>query len=49
MADTNLDDFLGMKQQPAWRRWGKWALVLAATACHYGTVWASMSGVAALS
>ncbi len=25
------------------------AFVLAATACHYGTVWASMSGVAALS
>ncbi len=30
MADTNLDDFLGLKPQPAWRRWGKWALVLAA-------------------
>ncbi len=30
MADTNLDDFLGVKPQPAWRRWGKWALVLAA-------------------
>ncbi|KTT72330.1 efflux RND transporter periplasmic adaptor subunit [Sphingomonas endophytica] len=28
MADTNLDDFLGVKPQPAWRRWGKWALVL---------------------
>ncbi len=30
MADTNLDDFLGLKPQPAWRRWGKWVLVLAA-------------------
>ncbi|WP_341208225.1 efflux RND transporter periplasmic adaptor subunit [uncultured Sphingomonas sp.] len=30
MADPNLDDFLGVKPQPAWRRWGKWVLVLAA-------------------
>ena len=29
MADTNLDDFLGVKPQPAWRRWGKWVLVIA--------------------
>ena len=27
MADQNLDDFLGTKPQPAWRRWGKWVLV----------------------
>ncbi|MDR6789770.1 HlyD family secretion protein [Sphingomonas sp. BE138] len=30
MADTHLDDFLGVKPQPAWRRWGKWVLVLGA-------------------
>lgn len=27
MADTALDDFLGVKPQPTWRRWAKWALV----------------------
>ncbi|WP_425230742.1 efflux RND transporter periplasmic adaptor subunit [Sphingomonas sp.] len=27
MADQNLDDFLGVKPAPAWRRWAKWALV----------------------
>lgn len=27
MADTNLDDFLGVKQQPAWRRYLKWVLI----------------------
>lgn len=27
MADQNLDDFLGTKPQPTWRRWGKWVLV----------------------
>ncbi|MBX9797296.1 efflux RND transporter periplasmic adaptor subunit [Sphingomonas sp.] len=26
-ASTNLDDFLGQKPVPAWRRWGKWVLV----------------------
>ncbi len=29
MADTALDDFLGVKPQPAWRRWAKWGLVAA--------------------
>ncbi len=27
MADPALDDFLGVKPQPAWRRYAKWALV----------------------
>ena len=27
MADQNLDDFLGVKQQPAWRRYIKWGVV----------------------
>ena len=27
MADQNLDDFLGQKPQPTWRKWLKWALV----------------------
>ena len=27
MADENLDDFLGVKPQPAWRRRLKWPLV----------------------
>ena len=28
MPDQALDDFLGVKPQPAWRRWAKWAAVL---------------------
>ncbi|MBB4153758.1 HlyD family secretion protein [Sphingomonas jinjuensis] len=28
MADPALDDFLGVKPQPAWRRWVKWGLVV---------------------
>ena len=27
MADQNLDDFLGQKPQPKWRKWLKWGLV----------------------
>ena len=27
MADAQLDDFLGVKPAPAWRRYVKWALV----------------------
>ena len=27
MADQALDDFLGVKPAPAWRRWAKWALI----------------------
>ena len=27
MADQNLDEFLGQKPQPKWRKWLKWALV----------------------
>lgn len=27
MADQNLDDFLGVKQQPAWRRYVKWGVL----------------------
>ena len=27
MADEQLDEFLGVKPQPAWRRWVKWVLV----------------------
>jgi HlyD family secretion protein len=27
MADANLDEFLGVRAQPAWRRWAKWAAV----------------------
>ncbi|MBB3473039.1 efflux RND transporter periplasmic adaptor subunit [Sphingomonas sp. BK345] len=29
MPETQLDDFLGVQPQPAWRRWAKWVLVLA--------------------
>ena len=27
MADATLDEFLGVRAQPAWRRWAKWAAV----------------------
>ena len=27
MADQALDDFLGVKPQPAWRRWAKWGAI----------------------
>ena len=29
MADEKIDDFLGVKPAPRWRRWAKWALVAA--------------------
>ena len=29
MSDEKLDDFLGVKPAPRWRRWVKWALIAA--------------------
>ncbi|WP_343526671.1 efflux RND transporter periplasmic adaptor subunit [Sphingomonas sp.] len=28
MADQTLDDFLGVKPQPRWRKWGQWGVVV---------------------
>ena len=28
MADQTLDDFLGVKPQPRWRKWVQWGVVV---------------------
>ena len=28
MADQTLDDFLGVKPQPRWRKWVQWGVVI---------------------
>ena len=45
MAEENLDEFLGVQQQPAWKRYAKWgvialvvlAMVLLLSRCFGGT------------
>ena len=44
MADENLDDFLGVKPQPAWRRRLKWPLVAVGVVLLALLVWRLTSG-----
>ena len=44
MADDNLDDFLGVKPQPAWRRRLKWPLIALGVVLLALLVWRLTSG-----
>ena len=44
MADATLDDFLGVRPQPAWRRWIKWGLVALGAILLLLLVWRFATG-----
>ena len=44
MADATLDDFLGVRPQPAWRRWIKWGVVALGAVLLLLLVWRFATG-----